>query len=122
MISRTAIDCYYFDETQVRFCESENVESFAEGIIEVLTDEDLRQRLVRNAFAYVARNHWGNKKQEYLDLVDGLIGGTNANGKPVQKAFTARTSRATVNDDALDSVQRNAARSNRNCESPRRDK
>ena len=72
VISRTAIDSYYFDESQVRFCESENVESFAAGIIEVLTDEGLRQRLVRNASAYVARNHWGRRKQEYLDLVDGL--------------------------------------------------
>ena len=122
VISRTAIDSYYFDESQVRFCESENVDSFAAGMIEVLTDESLRQRLVRNAFAYVASNHWGRKKQEYLDLVDRLIDGTNANGRPLEKPSTARTSRPAANGGALDSIQRDSARSNRNSESPLRDK
>ncbi len=78
VLSKTAIDTYYFDDTQVRFCESGNVGSFAAGIIEVLTDENLRERLVQNAFAYVARNHWESRKQEYLDLVDGLISGVDA--------------------------------------------
>ena len=109
VISRTAIDSYYFDESQVRFCESESVESFAAGIIEVLTDEDLRQRLVRNASAYVSRNNWGCKKQEYLDLVDGLMDGTNASGRPLA-----------TNGDTVDSTQTNSARSeNRNAAGPR---
>ena len=73
VISRTAIDSYYFNEGQVRFCESGNVEDFANGMVDVLTDQDLRQRLITNAHKYVAANDWGSRKQEYLDLVDGLI-------------------------------------------------
>ena len=42
VISRTAIDTYYFNETQVRFCEPGNAESFATGIVQVLTDQRLR--------------------------------------------------------------------------------
>ena len=123
VISRTAIDSYYFDESQVRFCESENVESFAAGMIEVLTDESLRQRLIRNASEYVASNHWGRKKQEYLDLVDRLIDGTNASGRPLEKRSIPRTSPLPANGDAVYSTQRNSARSeNRNAESPLRDK
>ena len=93
VISRTAIDTYYFDETQVRFCESGNAESFAAGIIEVLTDESLRQRLVRNASEYVARNHWGSRKQDYLDLVDSLVGGIDADVRLASRGSDASTFR-----------------------------
>src|SRR5205085_188186 len=71
VISRTAIDMYYFDESQVRFCESGNVQEFGDAMVEVLSDQQLRERLISNARDYVARNHWGNKKKEYTDLVDG---------------------------------------------------
>ena len=73
VISRTAIDCYYFNDQQVRFCESGNVEAFAAAMAEVLTDSAPREQMIRNSNAYVALNHWGTKKQEYLDLVDRLI-------------------------------------------------
>jgi glycosyltransferase involved in cell wall biosynthesis len=78
VISRTAIDSYYFDETQVRFCESGNSQAFAEGIVEVLTNATLRQRLVQGAHQYVSRNHWGYMKDAYLGLVDGLISPAHA--------------------------------------------
>jgi glycosyltransferase involved in cell wall biosynthesis len=78
VISRTAIDSYYFNEDQVRFCESGNAEAFAEGMIEVLTDANLREGLVRNAHEYVSRNNWGCMKHAYLDLVDRLIADANA--------------------------------------------
>jgi glycosyltransferase involved in cell wall biosynthesis len=96
VISRTAIDSYYFDENEVRFCESENAVSFAAGMVEVLTDERLRERLIRNAFKYVAGNHWGSKKQEYLDLVEGLTNGTNVSSRPPGAPWTATTSSLTM--------------------------
>ena len=112
VISRTKIDSHYFDKSQVRFCESENVESFAAGIIEVLRDESLRQRLIRNAFAYVARNNWGRKKQEYLDLVDGLTDGTNAIGRTIKMPLNAQASRFAATGNTVDGIQPNdAARS-----------
>jgi glycosyltransferase involved in cell wall biosynthesis len=98
-ISRTAIDTFYFDDSEVRFCESGNPESFAAGIIDVLTNESLRQRLVRNALDYVARNHWGSRRQDYLDLVDRLIGGIDADIKPVCQP--SDSSPSTNGDEAL---------------------
>jgi glycosyltransferase involved in cell wall biosynthesis len=73
VISRTAIDSHYFSEREVRFCESGNQVAFAEGMIEVLTNKNVRDRLVQNGREYVLRNNWGQKKHEYLDLVDRLI-------------------------------------------------
>jgi glycosyltransferase involved in cell wall biosynthesis len=78
VLSRTAIDTYYFDDAHVRFCEPGDPDSFADGIIEVLTNETVRERLVRNAMTYVAQNHWGTRKQDYFDLVDTLVGGVDA--------------------------------------------
>jgi hypothetical protein len=86
VISRTAVDSYYFNEDQVRFCESGNAQAFAEAMVEVLTDQDMRRRLVRHACEYVARNHWGSRRQEYLDLVDGLIGGVDHSVRAEVKA------------------------------------
>lgn len=77
VVSRTAVDSYYFNENQVRFCESGSVQAFAEAMVEVLTDQDFRLRLVDHACEYVARNHWGSRRQDYLKLVDGLIGGVD---------------------------------------------
>jgi glycosyltransferase involved in cell wall biosynthesis len=91
VLSRTAVDSYYFNENQVRFCESGDADSFAEGIIEVLTDESLRQRLVRNASTYVACNHWGSRKQDYLDLVDSLVGGVDADVSLASRRSDAST-------------------------------
>jgi len=85
VISRTAIDTFYFNDSQVRFCESGNPASFAAGILEVLTNESLRERLVRNALDYVARNNWGSRKQDYLDLVDRLIDGVDADIRLVSR-------------------------------------
>ena len=73
VISRTAIDDFYFDDSQTRFCESGNVEEFAKAMIDTLTDETLRASLIENASAYVAKNDWGSKRHEYLSIVDNLI-------------------------------------------------
>lgn len=78
VISRTAIDDFYFDESQTRFCESGNIDEFAQAIIEIFSDEELRARITENATAYVAANDWSSKKQEYLNIVDRLIAGSNS--------------------------------------------
>jgi glycosyltransferase involved in cell wall biosynthesis len=78
VLSRTAIDSYYFNDTEVRFCEPGDPDSFADGIIEVLTDDTKRRELVRHATRYVAENHWGTRKQDYFDLVDTLVSDVDA--------------------------------------------
>lgn len=75
VVSRTKIDSFYFTDKEVRFFESENVEDLANAMFEVASDPGLRKRLIANGFRYVGENGWGQKKTEYLALVDGLIGG-----------------------------------------------
>ena len=70
--SSTKIDRYYFDDSVLRFFESGNPDALAEAMLGVMRDDGQRQRMVNNASEYAARNSWETKKQEYLDLVDGL--------------------------------------------------
>ncbi len=80
VVSETKIDRYYFDDSVVRFFESGNVPALAAAIVEVLQNDDLRQRLITNASAYAARNSWEVRKQDYLQLVDSLCpAGINGN-------------------------------------------
>jgi len=84
IVSRTKIDSFYFNESLVRFFESENVRSLAEAIVELYEHPDQRQKLVENANGHIERNNWAIKQSEYLRLVDSLtskhahrIGGLN---------------------------------------------
>jgi glycosyltransferase involved in cell wall biosynthesis len=82
VISRTAIDSYYFNDSQVRFCESGNIVEFAQAMVDVLTDEELRNGLIDKSLEYVSHNHWGSRKLEYLALVDTLVGGVDLSLEP----------------------------------------
>ena len=79
VISRTEIDEYYFDDSCTYFCDSGDVDAFAEGIIRVLSDDPLREKLIANGLKYVDQNNWNTKKREYLELVDGLVDVENEN-------------------------------------------
>jgi glycosyltransferase involved in cell wall biosynthesis len=74
VVSSTRVDRYYFDESVVRFFESGNVEDLAQAMYELLTDSQLRERIIRHACEYVARHSWARHKSEYLQLVDKLVG------------------------------------------------
>lgn len=76
--SDTRIDRFYFDDSVVRFFRSGDPEALAVGIIEVLSDPLLRERLTRNGLDYAARSSWETRKREYLALVDSLV----ATGQP----------------------------------------
>lgn len=76
VVSSTKIDRYYFDDSVVRFFESGNVDALAQAMEEVLEDGALRERLKRNAAAYVAEHGWEAAKANYLQLVDELCSGT----------------------------------------------
>ena len=49
----------------------------ASAMKDVLEDDALRERLVQNGYRYVKQHCWRNRKQDYLQLVDGLIGRRN---------------------------------------------
>jgi len=73
VVSSTKIDRFYFNDSIVRFFESGNPAALAEAIVEVLQNNELRQRMIANALEYAARNSWDVHKKDYLELVDALI-------------------------------------------------
>jgi glycosyltransferase involved in cell wall biosynthesis len=73
IVSRTKIDSFYFNESDVCFFEPENVDELADRILYLARNREQREILSRNGLAYAQRNNWGNKKKEYLDLVDSII-------------------------------------------------
>ena len=72
VVSRTKIDTFYFEEGVVHFFRSGDSQAMAEAMLDVINDKDLRQSLVARGYEYVERNGWGQKKKEYLDLIDSL--------------------------------------------------
>ena len=72
VISRTAIDQYYFSDEETIFCESGNVNEFAQAMIKALTDSETRDRLIENAALYVRKNDWKSRRRDYEKIVDNL--------------------------------------------------
>lgn len=72
IVSKTKVDQYYFDESLVKFFEPENVEDLADAMLTMVRDKSLRDRLSKNGLEFVKKNTWGEKKEEYLKLVNGL--------------------------------------------------
>ncbi len=77
IVSRTRIDTYYYDESVVRFFESDNAEDLARAFRELAADPELRERLSKNGREFVARNSWETQKQAYLALVNSLNSGVD---------------------------------------------
>src|SRR5207302_4746135 len=73
VVSRTKVDSYYYQDSTVKFFESDNDADLAECILLLKRDHELRDRLVSNAVKYVEQNNWDVKKHEYLRLVDSLV-------------------------------------------------
>jgi len=74
IVSRTKIDSFYFNETMVRFFESENVDALANAITELYAHPEQRRKLVDGASRHIQQNNWDVKQHEYLTLVDSLVG------------------------------------------------
>lgn len=74
IVSRTRIDDFCFDESMVRFFESENVDALANAIIELYAHPEQRRKLVDGAYRHIQQNNWDVKQYEYLSVVDSLIG------------------------------------------------
>ncbi len=72
IVSRTRVDSYYFDDSLVRFFESENESDLAESILALYRNAPLREALTASAARYIQQNNWGTKKGTYLCLVDRL--------------------------------------------------
>ncbi len=72
IVSRTRIDSLYFDESMVRFFESENVNSLAAAIIELYMHPEQRRKLVDGANRHIQQNNWDVKQYEYLNIINSL--------------------------------------------------
>jgi glycosyltransferase involved in cell wall biosynthesis len=74
IVSRTKIDTFYFNDSMVKFFDSENVSALANAIIELHAHPEERIALVDNATRYIEQNNWDVKQNEYLRIVDSLAG------------------------------------------------
>jgi len=72
VVSKTEIDQYYFDDSLVRFFDSGNSDALADAIVEVLSDRNLRERLVANASRHAKLHDWTSRQGDYLRLVESL--------------------------------------------------
>ena len=88
IVSKTKIDSFYFDDSVVRFFESGNEDDLAKAMLDLMKNRELRERLVRNANEYVARNNWDTRKQKYLSLVDSLVSSSEFRPAGLSKGST----------------------------------
>jgi glycosyltransferase involved in cell wall biosynthesis len=72
IVSDTKVDRFYFGESVVRFFHSEDVDDLARQMIEVLHNRELSRSMVARAAEHAAHNSWGERKADYLALVDSL--------------------------------------------------
>jgi glycosyltransferase involved in cell wall biosynthesis len=72
LVSNTKIDRFYFNDSQVMFFNSEDVDDMASKMETLINDADLRTSLVKNSSAYIAENNWNVKRNEYFDLIRSL--------------------------------------------------
>lgn len=70
--SRTSIHSRYYDDSLLKYYDSDNEEALAECILAMWGDPPGRQQQVVRANRYVQENNWEAKKQTYLNLVDTL--------------------------------------------------
>lgn len=73
LASKTRIDQYYFSEQLVQFFESDSVADLASKIVDLMSDPAKCDSLRQCGIQFIQQNNWGEKKGEYLDLVDRLV-------------------------------------------------
>jgi glycosyltransferase involved in cell wall biosynthesis len=70
--SRTSIHSRYYDDSVLKYYDSDNDEALAECIYWMWSNPQERQDQARRATQYVEQNNWEAKKGDYLRLVDDL--------------------------------------------------
>ena len=75
IVSDTKIDTHYFDDSQVKFFRSGNVDDLAAHMLDLVTNRAAREDLIQNGLQFVRMNSWDVKKTLYLNLVDTLVAG-----------------------------------------------
>ena len=100
VVAETSIDRYYFDDSMVMFFKAGDEASLATALRRVMTNDQFRAELVRNASQFIAHNDWDTNKHVYLEIVSGLVRmaaqfalktDCTRNKKKSKKAFTCKT-------------------------------
>jgi len=88
IVSDTKVDRHYFDDSVVRFFRGEDEEDLARCMLDLIRHPQKRRELAERAAEFVANNDWAFRKEEYLNLVDGLKSLDSRGSEP--GAHTAR--------------------------------
>ena len=73
VVTRTQTIERYFDEETVVYCEAGNVDSFADSVVRLYEDTELRLRISEKCRGFSEKWNWANEKQEYLRVVKSLL-------------------------------------------------
>lgn len=73
----TAIDRYYFTDSDVQFFESGSAEDLARCILRLVDHPEECKRLARNGEECASKFSWNEQKQRYFELVDSLVPGSS---------------------------------------------
>jgi glycosyltransferase involved in cell wall biosynthesis len=72
VVPRTAIDAFYFKDSEVSFYQPESCEDMAAKMLRLYSDPELRQSQVRNGFECAKACSWEFRETEYFALIDSL--------------------------------------------------
>jgi len=72
--SDTKVDRFYFSDSVVQFFRSEDPADLARSIVLLRENESLRKQLIQNGLRFTEQNSAQQRKSDYLDLVDRLVG------------------------------------------------
>jgi len=73
IVSRTKVDTFYYDDSLVKFFESENESDLAECMLLLWRDEQLRAQLAANASRFIRESGWQEKQHGYLRMIAALV-------------------------------------------------
>lgn len=74
VVTRTQTMERYFDPGIVRYCESGSVESFANAVLELYQNPQLRAQMSENCRKFSEKWRWADEKEKYLGVIRHLVG------------------------------------------------
>jgi glycosyltransferase involved in cell wall biosynthesis len=80
IVPDTDIDMYYFDDSVAKFFRANEEKSLAEAMLLLIENPEVREKLIRNASAFVKKYTWDVNEHVYLGLVDSLLNPRNDRG------------------------------------------
>jgi glycosyltransferase involved in cell wall biosynthesis len=73
IISRTAIDQFYFNDRIATFFNPGDIEDLSRSLVKMVSDSELRKRQSEEAALFMEKNTWSVKKFLYINIIDNLL-------------------------------------------------